>query len=65
MDIELALTSILAENKELKDQLAELKVRNAELAGQVASLNRWLGEAKDIIKEFTEKDLWRRVELFT
>lgn len=29
---------------------AELKKRNGELAGQKASLQRWLGEAKDLIR---------------
>lgn len=33
-----------------KSEVDELKVRNGELAGQVASLNRWLGEAKEIIR---------------
>ena len=32
--------------KELKEENAELKKRNGELAGQRANLNRWLGEAK-------------------
>lgn len=30
---------------------AELKKRNGELAGQKASLERWFGEAKEIIKD--------------
>lgn len=34
----------------LKKENAELKNRNAELAGQKASLERWFGEAKEIIK---------------
>ena len=34
----------------LKEEKAELKKRNGELAGQKASLNRWLGEAKGIIR---------------
>lgn len=30
---------------------AELKKRNGDLAGQKASLERWFGEAKEIIKD--------------
>lgn len=33
---------------------AELKKRNGELAGQKASLERWFGEARQIIKELLE-----------
>ena len=36
--------------EELEKENAELKKRNGELAGQKASLERWLGEAKGIIK---------------
>ena len=32
-------------------QIADLEKRNSELAGQKASLQRWLGEAKGIIKD--------------
>ena len=40
----------------LKDtQIEEQMTRNRKLAGQVASLNRWSGEAKDIIKELLIK----------
>lgn len=37
---------------ELKKENAELKTRNGELAGKVASLERWFGEAKKIIREY-------------
>ena len=40
--------------KTYKDENAELKKRNGELAGQKASLERWLGEANAIIKKFSE-----------
>ena len=36
--------------KSYKDENAQLKNRNSELAGQKASLERWYGEAKEIIK---------------
>ena len=36
---------------ELEKENAELKKRNAELAGQKASLERWFGEAKEIIRD--------------
>ena len=39
---------------ELKKENAELKNRNSELASQKASLERWYGEAKEIIKKFSE-----------
>lgn len=39
---------------ELEKENAELKNRNSELAGQKASLERWFGEAKEIIKKFSE-----------
>lgn len=39
---------------ELAKENAELKKRNGELAGQKASLERWFGEAKEIIKELLE-----------
>ena len=32
--------------------IAKLKERNAELAGQKASLERWFGEAKEIIRKY-------------
>ena len=32
-------------------QIAELRNRNSELAGQKASLERWYGEAKELIKK--------------
>lgn len=37
---------------EKHNKIVELQNRNGELAGQKASLGRWLGEAKEIIKEF-------------
>ncbi|MBO6130947.1 MAG: hypothetical protein J6P28_03165 [Treponema sp.] len=37
--------------KELQEENAKLKKRNGELAGQKASLTRWFGEAKSIIRE--------------
>lgn len=39
---------------ELEKENAELKNRNSELAGQKASLERWYGEAKELIKKFSE-----------
>ena len=38
------------EIEKLENENAELKKRNGELAGQKASLERWFGEAKEIIK---------------
>ena len=38
--------------KELKEENTKLKERNAELAGQKASLERWFGEAKAIIRKY-------------
>ena len=35
---------------EKHNKIVELQNRNGELAGQKASLERWLGEAKEIIK---------------
>lgn len=37
-------------HRRLKKENAELKKRNGELAGQKANLERWFGEAKDIIR---------------
>ena len=37
--------------KSYKDENAQLKNRNSELAGQKASLERWYGEAKELIVE--------------
>ena len=39
--------------KSYKDENAELKNRNSELAGQKASLERWFGEAKELIEELS------------
>lgn len=38
------------ENAEFEQENIKLKNRNCELADQKASLERWLGEAKEIIK---------------
>ena len=40
-------------------RIAELKERNGELAGQKASLERWFGEAKEIIREYLEWADWK------
>ena len=40
------------EIEKLEKENAELKKRNGELAGQKASLERWFGEAKAIIKDY-------------
>ena len=45
---------ICKESTELEKKNEELKNRNAELAGQKASLQRWLGEARAIIKGLLE-----------
>ena len=42
--------------KSYKDENAELKNRNSELAGQKASLERWYGEAKKILTKFLEEE---------
>ncbi len=42
--------------KELQQENAELQKRNGELAGQKASLERWFGEAKELIKSFLNAD---------
>ena len=39
---------------ELEEENAELQKRNGELAGQKASLERWLGEAKERAKDYTD-----------
>ena len=41
----------------LEKENDKLQIRNGELAWQVASLNRWLGEAKSIIREVLNYDL--------
>lgn len=38
----------------LTKENAELKTRNGELAGKVASLGRWFSEAKEIIEELLD-----------
>ena len=42
--------------KSYKDENAELKNRNSELAGQKASLERWYGEAKKILTKLLEEE---------
>lgn len=37
--------------KELEEENTELKKRNGKLSGQKASLESWLGEAKNLIKD--------------
>lgn len=58
---------------DLERENIKLKERNAELAGQKASLERWFGEAKEIIRkyhkynpscEYTYDDIDRQAELF-
>ena len=46
------ILALQKQNGELTDKVDELKKRNSELAGQKASLERWLGEAKEIIREY-------------
>lgn len=43
--------------KSYKDENAELKNRNSELAGQKASLERWYGEAKELLREYIRINL--------
>lgn len=43
-----------AKPEELEKEIARLKKRNSELAGQKASLERWFGEAKEIIKDLLQ-----------
>lgn len=40
--------------KELEEDNAKLRKRNSGLAGQKASLERWLGEAKCLIKDLLD-----------
>ena len=63
----------IKELKELKEENIKLKERNAELAGQKASLERWFGEAKEIIRkyynynpscEYSYDDIYKQSELF-
>ncbi len=42
--------------KSYKDENAELKNRNSELADQKASLERWYGEAKKILTKLLEEE---------
>ena len=48
------IKEVQKENTELEKELVELKKRNGVLAGQKASLGRWLGEAVAVIKKFSE-----------
>ena len=47
-----SLQEMLIYMDKLRKENSTLKFRNSELAGQKASLERWFGEAKKIIKEF-------------
>ena len=47
-----------------KDEIRRLRKANGELAGQKASLERWFGEAKSIIREYVDyptsnDELWK------
>lgn len=44
---------------ELEKENTELKNRNSELAGQKASLERWFGEAKNLLNEFVNWANWQ------
>ena len=68
-----ALFEQVEEEVKQKQKIKELKDRNAELAGQKASLERWFGEAKEIIRkyykynpscEYSYEDICKQAELF-
>lgn len=52
--LQIGFEIICKENAELEKKNEELKNRNGVLAGQKASLQRWLGEARVIIKGLLE-----------
>ena len=54
LDLQKDKGALIDKVRELEKENAELKNRNSELAGQKASLERWYGEAKEIIKKFLE-----------
>ena len=47
---------LLLQNTGLEKENVELKNRNSELAGQKASLERWYGEAKEILTKLLEEE---------
>ena len=47
---------------ELEKENAKLKNRNSELAGQKASLERWYGEAKELLREYIRINLLPPIE---
>ena len=47
---------------ERKKRIDELEKRNGELAGQKASLERWLGEAKKLLQEYIRVNLLPPIE---
>ena len=52
--LQMGFEVICSKLSRLEKENAELKNRNSELASQKASLERWYGEAKEIIKKFLE-----------
>ena len=50
--LQMGFEVICSKLSRLEKENAELKERNAELAGQKASLERWFGEAKAIIRKY-------------
>ena len=48
--------------KSYKYENAQLKNRNIELAGQKASLERWYGEAKELLREYIRINLLPPIE---
>ena len=47
---------------ELEKENVKLKNRNSELAGQKASLERWYGEAKELLREYIRINLLPPIE---
>ena len=73
LELEKKNTDLELKIKKLKEENTKLKERNAELAGQKASLERWFGEAKEIIIkyynynpscEYSYDDIDKQAELF-